>query len=535
MGHSGSGYGKTIFAGLIAAVMIVPLAGCGSNKSAAIDANGKPIVNIMVRRNAIDIHMKDMSYTKELEAACNCTIKWSEVTDNAWSNQKAAKMAAGDFPDISLTLYDPTDVSRYPSEFLDFSKHLNRLPNVKKFFAARPVAKKMAMDDGHIYILPSDRGKGYRVSATHMFINKTWLDRLGLAMPTTWDQLENVLQKFKTDDPNGDGKHDEIPMNVRGLGFGLWSPFTLLNSTGVATSFMGSSASSQGYYVENGKVKSYMTSDKLKAVIAYLHKLVAEGLIPRDFLTRDASQYDAQTINDAKTALTGVSFGWSNNSEFGNLGDQYVTIPPLKQDASTPDSDVKWDYSSDATEYAYSLAVNPKAPNLDSVYKIVNAMYSERLSVEGYFGSIPDIVASNGNHQYTIDKKKAYAKYTDTRGVALQDRFAGWIPDSVKMVNDTNADYVTASNKACEPALSHVDPVKDVIPIYVRPNSSDMDTLSNNNTAISNYVNNQYAKWVVNGGVEKEWNSYLGKLQNKSLGLNQNIAIWQKWYDRQTK
>ena len=64
---------------------------------------------------------------------------------------------------------------------------------------------------------------------------------------------------------------------------------------------------------------------------------MAKGLIPKDVLTRDASQYTSQTVSDGKTALTGVSFGWSNYAEYGNaLGDQYVTLPPLKKDATRP-------------------------------------------------------------------------------------------------------------------------------------------------------------------------------------------------------
>ena len=45
----------------------------------------------------------------------------------------------------------------------------------------------------------------------------------------------------------------------------------------------------------------------------------------------------------------------------------------------------------------------------------------------GFFGSIPNIVSDDGDHQYTIDKAKAYAEYPDTRAIALQDRFGGWI------------------------------------------------------------------------------------------------------------
>ena len=42
-------------------------------------------------------------------------------------------------------------------------------------------------------------------------INKTWLDAVGAEMPTTVEELENVLTLFATQDPNGNGIADEIP------------------------------------------------------------------------------------------------------------------------------------------------------------------------------------------------------------------------------------------------------------------------------------------------------------------------------------
>ena len=409
---------------------------------------------------------------------------------------------------------------------------MDQLPNVKKFFEERPTAEKMVNDDGHYYLLPSDRGKGYRVSATHMFINQTWLDNLGLEMPTTWDELEQVLIAFKNEDPNGNGEADEIPMNIRDLGFGLWSPLVLLNSTGIVTNFMGNSASTQGYYVEDGEVKSYYAADEMKDVIAFYSKLMSEGLIPKDTFTRDDSQYASQTQNDGKTALTGVSIGWSSANEYGDLVDQYVTLPPLKQSADMPDEDVKWDYSMDGTEFAYVLSVNPDAVNMDAVMKVINAMYGEKLSVEGYFGSIPDYVSDDGNGQYTIDTEKAYVNgRKDTAVIALQDRFAGYIPDSVTMINDTNADEVTASDEACRDALANVDAEKEVIPIWIHPTQEDNETLANNRTAIDNFAMNQLSTFVQNGGVEEGWDNYLQQLTAESLGLQENIDIWQKYYD----
>lgn len=531
MGRRSLHTAKLAVAAFAAAAMMVPLAACGGDDHPETADDGKPIVYITVRRNVTDVHVEDMPFSQELEAACDCHIQWEEITDNAWGQQKSAKMAAGDIPDVGLSLFDLNDVAQYPDYFLDLSEYMDDLPNVQAFFEAQPTAEKMVNDDGHYYMLPSDRGKGYRVSATHMFINKTWLDNLGLEMPTTWDELEQVLIAFRDQDPNGNGQADEIPMNIRDLSFGLWSPLVLLNSTGITTNFMGSSASTQGYYVEDGEVKSYYEADEMKDVVAYYNKLMSEGLIPKDTFTRDDSQYASQTQNDGKTALTGVSIGWSSANEYGDLADQYVTLPPLKQTADMPDEDVKWDYSMDGTEFAYVLSVNPEAVNLDAVMKVINAMYGEKLSVEGYFGSIPDYVSDDGDSQYTISDDAYVNGRSDTAVIALQDRFAGWIPDSVTIVNDTNADEVTASDEACKEALGHVDPTGDVIPIWARPSQEDNETLANNKTAIDNFALNKLATFIQDGGVEEGWDTYIEQLTAESLGLQQNIDIWQKYYE----
>ena len=67
------------------------------------------------------------------------------------------------------------------------------------------------------------------------------------------------------------------------------------------------------------------------------------------------------------------------------------------------------------------------------------------------------------------------------------------------------------------------------------PDARTETLLQNNNTAISNYANNQIAKWVKKGGIDKEWDAYVKKVSEPTLGLDANIKIWQKWYDKYTK
>ena len=48
------------------------------------------------------------------------------------------------------------------------------------------------------------------MTPNRMFINKAWIDKLGLSMPTTTDELKAVLKAFHDQDPNGNGVQDEI-------------------------------------------------------------------------------------------------------------------------------------------------------------------------------------------------------------------------------------------------------------------------------------------------------------------------------------
>lgn len=530
---------KALLALAMTAGLLASAGACGSNGGeATTDANGKPIVKIMITRWSTDIPMKDMAWTKDIEAACDCTVQWEDLADSAWGQQKSAKLAAGELADASIFAFDPGDALRY-DYFENLTPHMKAMPNVKKFLDTNQSAKKMvANKDGSVFVLPSDRGKNYRVSTNHILINKKWMDKLGPSMPKTWDDLTNVLEAFKTRDPNGNGKADEIPFNMNRLdtgGFTLWNPFVFLNSTGITTSFAGTSPSAQGYYVKHGKVGSFLVAPEYRQVIDYLHSLMVKGLIPKDAMTRDDAAITAAKTGDGKTAKSGMIVGWSK-TDFEKLKDEYVPMPVPKATASMSDSDVTWDYTQDLTELSnHAIAVSKNAKNKDALYKAINAMYSEKVSVQQYYGTIPKDVADNGNGKYRVSDT-CYDNDPKTNCTAIADRFAGWIPDHANVENDQAAEALHEADVAYTQNLANVDPIKDVMPSYVRIDSEDdQTTMSNNNTAILSYALGQTAKWIQNGVNDKDWQDYLKKLEDPSLGLNKNIGIWQKYYDEYTK
>ena len=66
--------------------------------------------------------------------------------------------------------------------------------------------------EGHLWAFPTVGTAITDQPRNMLFINKAWLDKLGLEMPHTIEELEHVLTEFINKDPNGNGKADEMGM-----------------------------------------------------------------------------------------------------------------------------------------------------------------------------------------------------------------------------------------------------------------------------------------------------------------------------------
>ncbi|NMM94586.1 extracellular solute-binding protein [Bifidobacterium oedipodis] len=519
---------KKKFLGAIAAVgaLSMVLAGCGAGEDAQTASDGKPIIEVLVQYDSTNRKKIDTNkWISDLEKDAGVHIKWTVVQQDAWGQKKSTLLAGGNVPQVSIRAFNPDDATKFPY-FEELGQHLDKLPNLKAFFKENPAAQRMVSDlNGKFYIGPAQFYEGK--NSQHWMINKTWLDKLGLQMPTTWDELDKVLEAFKTQDPNGNGKADEIPFNLNGIGtgtYGWWTPMLALNSTGSVTQAQGGPWQ-QGITVKDGKVGSWMTSDNLRQVIEWYSKLFGEGLIPKDALSNDVDELPGTE----KDATVGVAFTY-NQDAFGTHGDEYVSMPTPKADASMADSDVVWDASGDYGKYEnYHLAIKKDAPNMDAVLKLVNLLYSEKYSVQQYYGGISDgLVKDDGNHTYTVSDKV----FADTTvSYSLGQCFAGWFPNDVK-INGANNEKSLAADAVYDNIYKNYDKDKDAMPIWVKADTADQTTISNNTTNILNYANPQIAKWMK--GDEKitdaSWQQFVDRV-NK-LGMEQNVQLWQKWYDK---
>lgn len=334
---------KKLLVAVAACSMVLPLVACGqSGDSGAKDANGKPIVKIAVSKHSLTKKMSEMKWPKELEAACDCTIEWQEVSSD-WDQKKQAMFTAGEIPDMILKGVYLNDMATYGSLFEDLTD-----------------------DIGKIQVLPSDKKGYWPKTVSRRYINKQWLDKLGLSIPTNWDELYNVLKAFKTQDPNGNGQADEIPMDFISPGtggFGDFQPVILLGSLGLSYTTSDGYGGS-GYYVQDGKVGTFLTDDRYKTLVEFLNKLWSDGLINKEAFTHDYSQSQATTRGDGDTAKVGFTWGYSASDRFGvKLADQYVSMGQIKHDANQTEK-LYYDYANDRTVYSQSALAIPRTPSI---------------------------------------------------------------------------------------------------------------------------------------------------------------------------
>ncbi|WP_218961828.1 extracellular solute-binding protein [Actinomyces ruminis] len=255
---------RTVLRSLAAATAVAAvggtLAACGGSGTSSSDG-----LRILVLKHALTKPMAQMAWVKQLEEIAGMPITWEEVSAD-WDQKKSTMLAAGDVPDliVGTGAISDSDLATYGTLFEDLSDDLDTIPNVKEMLAAKPELMSLAtQNNGAIYAVPGYK-RFWPPTVQHQYINRQWLDALGLDMPTTWDELYDVLVAFKEGDPTGTGAK-VIPMDwspVGTTGFGYFQSVLLLGSTGLPLS----SGGGQGYFLQDGKVSNFLIDERYRDV-----------------------------------------------------------------------------------------------------------------------------------------------------------------------------------------------------------------------------------------------------------------------------
>lgn len=526
---------------LAAGISVSCLSACGGGTTKSNAGNAKTGTNdapvkltALFCKHPLTKDVNKMKWLTDLEKENHVSVEWQQITAD-WDQKKPTMFASGEIPDLLFNATYNADYSQYNGLFEDLSPLIEQdAPNIQKMFQEHPELKTISTSlDGKIYSTPKYQ-RFWPKTNTTMYINKQWLDKLNLAVPTTWDELYDALVAFKTKDPNGNGKADEIPMDFQG--FGAYNPQLLLGSEGIQLS----DAPVNGYFAEDGKIKNFFIDDRYKTLIQWMRKCYQAGVIKADTFTNDYSKFQSIARGSGKTAMVGFTFGWETSDRFGNeLKDQYVAMNQLKVHADSND-DLRWSDDYYALNYGTDrIVMSANCQNKDAAMKFIDSFYNPEVSAQVLWGGMNDTdagIQKESDGSYTVLAPKDTSK--DAGSWKWENTFADFGPiylnDEMKVSLPADVEAAVKEKSVYDPLIEKVDPKKDLYPqIFIQYSTDDANTLAVNQANIDNITGPKWSQWITKGGMEKDWDTYVANV--KKSGMDQNLEIRQKAYEEYLK
>ncbi|MFE7270104.1 extracellular solute-binding protein [Streptomyces sp. NPDC057623] len=246
----------------------------------------KPLsFSLLHNNNPVYPTKSDWLFWKEVTQRTGITLKPVDVPLADYEKKRSVLIGAGDAPFLIPKTYHPSEVAFVSSgAILPVSEYVHLMPNFQakvKKWKLEPELDSIRQSDGKYYLLPGLHEKaksGYSLS-----FRTDILEKHGLSLPTTWDEVYDVLKALKQEYP------DKYPWTDRWSGN---TPFPC----GALFSYLG-----QAYGVKSGwtytnvtfdsKAKRFVfngATDSYRQMIEYLRKLVAEKLLdPESFTQQD--------------------------------------------------------------------------------------------------------------------------------------------------------------------------------------------------------------------------------------------------------
>ncbi|SDD37044.1 putative aldouronate transport system substrate-binding protein [Paenibacillus sp. CF095] len=469
----------------------------------------------------------DMASYKEKEKLTGIKVKFTHPPLGQQRDQFNLLISTKELPDVIY--YNWADAVGGPEKMIKDGRiiRLNELidsyaPNLKRIIESDPdVKKQIALDDGTIYMFPLLKLDALKLNATSgLIMRQDWLDKLNLKVPTNIDEWYTVLKAFKEQDPNGNGKPDELPFT------GNWGPgnLTKLHDFAAAFGVIG------GFQMNGDKVEFGPIQPGYRDFLETMAKWYKEGLIDPEIMTNDGKAFDYKVTSNLAGAYQGGVF--SGMGKYFNL--MRDTDPNFNV------TGVPWPVSPDGTSYAtfnldakvltYGEAITASADE-DKLKYIVQWMdynYSEEGSDLFNFGIENDSYVRDGEG----------VKFTDTiinnpNGLTYDQALASYTLSIMDGPINQDSRYLDAllfddGQRAANAEWMKASSALTLPPI--RLSTDEVTTSTSIMSQVNTYLNETMTAIISGQKPITEFDTMAETI--KSMGIDRAIEVHQAAYDR---
>ncbi len=262
-----------------------------------------------------------------LEEKFGVKINWEVLPSSNYKNQAQTIIASGEYPDMmeyTISSIDELQDIIDDGVLMPLDELLKE--RGENILADRPAGCWYVSEDGKIYAI-SCRYSNY--PETFYVIRKDWLDKLGLKMPTTLDELTEVAYAFTYNDPDGNGKDDTWGFNCAISGKWYEAMMPVLGAYGVYI----------GWMEQDGRLIPWQLTNNCREAIRYFKEnIYQQGLVDPNFMVLSRNE-SLDNMNQNKYGIlywylthTSSSSSWWNNFTIANPQAESVALRPVSQE-----------------------------------------------------------------------------------------------------------------------------------------------------------------------------------------------------------
>lgn len=476
---------------------------------------------------------KDMAFFKEYAEKTNIDFKFTTPPMDDFGTKLNLAFASGDLPEV---LFGTSSTTLTPAMEMDYGSQGillpledmidDNMPNFKKLLDEDPdIRKSITTPDGHIYSLPMvSRGTTAIWPRGPVWYRGDWLEAVGQKeLPKTTDEFYDLLVKYRDEDPNGNGKKDEIPLtDVKMDSTRPW----IMGAFGMKE---------RGIQEVNSKVEYTPVTDNYKEYLTYMNKLYSEKLLDQEVYSQSDEQKKAKGQNNQLGLFPDwFSFFTTGKNEIEAMGD------PMWQPLTSPVSE-KALVPGSPRMMRQTFAITNKAQSPEALLRWVDYFYGEEGSFylskgpEGAFwkwdtndkGEKVRVFSDNVDPN---DPEKTREKVTPNFGITVPTVDYAVTPE-YKILGSANDDPDNRFDDfIAKETKEKIEPAAEVPFPLLYLTKEETEKTRDSGTDMKTYVEQMEAKFIT--GVEplSNWDKYVKTLEG--MGVEEYVKVYQDAYDR---
>lgn len=467
---------------------------------------------------------------QKAEEMTGCHVELTCVTTTANSEQFNLRVASNDLPNIitnvSMLWTGSYDTAIEDDVFIDLTEMVeNYMPAYKECYdqLSDDTKRELHTDSGYFPRLYTINN--YPDGATEgAFVRKDYLDKIGMDVPTTYDELDQVLRAFQSE-----LNLSEPLMAVAGI---VHTSNALCSGFDVSGSFSTFPMVSEPYYIVDGQVKYGIVEPGFKEYMEMFSTYYKDGIISSDFISKNTNPMEF--TGTIASGNVGVFFGETNmvpnyvaDGQSTDPNFEIVPLPTIVKEKGqiTHFGTVK----SPISGRVAAIAVSTADTDLEKLGKYLDFFFT-------YDGSLLSAMGVEGNEDgsYVIDEN-GELKYSDYwnnyEGLTENEKPTLFIYSVMPMLKPkTPSTYSLDLQFECDPVWSENTDTAYQMPGAISMTADETTKYQTIYGDIQTLIEENLTKFAVGDRSMDEWDSFVQDI--KKLGIDDCIAIKQGAVDR---